>query len=79
LIEVNLALSLLPSRFTIAMIASEMPDAINPYSIAVAPDSKALNGASQACATSAASAVNRSLTQIANVTSISALYTPIHR
>ena len=29
----------MPSPFTIEMIASEMPAAIRPYSIAVAPDS----------------------------------------
>jgi hypothetical protein len=43
LIAVNLVLSLLPSPFTTAMMASEMPAAINPYSIAVAPDSSARN------------------------------------
>ena len=42
-IEVNLVLSLEPSPFTVAMIASAMPAAINPYSIAVAPDSSARN------------------------------------
>jgi hypothetical protein len=36
---VNLALSVLPSVFTKAMLAMEMPAAINPYSMAVAPDS----------------------------------------
>jgi hypothetical protein len=41
LIDVNLVLSLPPSPFTIAMIASEMPAAIKPYSIAVAPDQSA--------------------------------------
>jgi len=39
LIEVNFALSLTPSPFTTEMIASEIPAAINPYSMAVAPDS----------------------------------------
>src|SRR3954468_40650 len=39
LIEVNLLFRLAPRPFTIAMIASEMPAAISPYSIAVAPDS----------------------------------------
>ena len=39
LIEVNLAFRLLPRPLTTAMIASEMPAAIRPYSIAVAPDS----------------------------------------
>jgi hypothetical protein len=46
LIEPNLVLSLPPNPFTAAMIASAMPAAINPYSIAVAPDwsvTKALN------------------------------------
>ena len=37
--SVNLPLRLAPRPFTIAMIASEMPAAIRPYSIAVAPDS----------------------------------------
>ena len=37
--SVNLVLRLAPRPFTIAMIASEMPAAIRPYSIAVAPDS----------------------------------------
>jgi hypothetical protein len=43
LIDVNLELSFVPSPFTAAMMASEMPAAINPYSIAVAPDSSAMN------------------------------------
>jgi hypothetical protein len=43
LIEVNLVLILVPSPFTTAMIANEMPAAIKPYSIAVAPDSSARN------------------------------------
>ena len=43
LIEENLLLSLVPSPFTIAMIASEMPTAISPYSMAVAPDSSLRN------------------------------------
>jgi hypothetical protein len=43
LIDVNLVLSSVPSPFTAAMMASEMPAAINPYSIAVAPDSSAMN------------------------------------
>ena len=37
--SVNLVFRLAPRPFTIAMIASEMPAAIRPYSIAVAPDS----------------------------------------
>ena len=36
-------LTLLPSPFTAAMIASAMPAAIKPYSIAVAPDSSCRN------------------------------------
>ncbi len=43
LIEENLLLSLVPRPFTIAMIASEMPAAISPYSMAVAPDSSVRN------------------------------------
>src|SRR6186997_2846913 len=39
LIEVNLLNRLVPRPFTMVMIASEMPAAIRPYSIAVAPDS----------------------------------------
>jgi hypothetical protein len=39
LIAVNLVLSLVPTPFTAVMIASAMPAAINPYSMAVAPDS----------------------------------------
>ena len=38
LIEVNIVLRLVPKPFTTAMIASAMPAAIKPYSIAVAPD-----------------------------------------
>src|SRR5579871_5588065 len=38
LIEVNLAFRLVPRPFTTAMIASEMPAAMRPYSMAVAPD-----------------------------------------
>ena len=38
LIDVNLVLSLVPSPLITEMIASEMPAAISPYSIAVAPD-----------------------------------------
>ena len=43
LMAVNLVLSLVPSPFTAAIMASEMPAAISPYSIAVAPDSSARN------------------------------------
>jgi hypothetical protein len=43
LIEVNLVRRLVPSPFTTEMIASKMPAAIRPYSIAVAPDSSARN------------------------------------
>jgi hypothetical protein len=39
LIAENFELSAVPSEFTAAMIASEMPAAIRPYSMAVAPDS----------------------------------------
>src|ERR1700687_6442309 len=39
LIEVNLVFRLEPRPLTTAMIASEIPAAIRPYSIAVAPDS----------------------------------------
>ena len=43
LIEVNIPLRLLPRPLTIAMIAKEMPAAIKPYSIAVAPESSDTN------------------------------------
>jgi hypothetical protein len=43
LIDVNLVFSLPPIPFTTAMIASEIPAAINPYSIAVAPVSSVQN------------------------------------
>ena len=35
----NLALRVVPIALTVAMITTEMPAAIKPYSIAVAPDS----------------------------------------
>jgi hypothetical protein len=38
-IEVNVVLSLVPRPFTTVMMAMEMPAAIRPYSMAVAPDS----------------------------------------
>lgn len=38
LIELNLSLRVEPKPFTTAMIAREIPAAIRPYSIAVAPD-----------------------------------------
>jgi hypothetical protein len=43
LIEVNLVFSFGPRPFTTAMIANAIPAAINPYSIAVAPDWSAQN------------------------------------
>src|ERR1700682_1969680 len=43
LIEVNLSLRLVPKPFTTAIIASAIPAAIRPYSIAVAPDSSDRN------------------------------------
>jgi hypothetical protein len=43
LIAVNLVFNFAPRPFTIAMIASEMPAAIRPYSMAVAPVSSAQN------------------------------------
>src|SRR5262249_15725607 len=39
LMEVNFSFRFVPRPFTAAMIASEIPAAISPYSIAVAPDS----------------------------------------
>ena len=46
LIEVNLLWRLVPRPFTIEMMASEMPAAIRPYSMAVAADSSARNARS---------------------------------
>jgi hypothetical protein len=43
LIEVNLVLSFVPNPFTTAIIASAMPAAISPYSMAVAAVSSARN------------------------------------
>ena len=43
LIESNLVLRFEPRPFTTAMIASEIPAAIRPYSMAVAPDSSDKN------------------------------------
>jgi hypothetical protein len=43
LIDVNFVLSLVPRPFTTAMIASAIPAAISPYSMAVAPVSSARN------------------------------------
>src|SRR5262245_61996858 len=39
----NLVLRVEPIRFTVAMITTEMPAAMRPYSIAVAPDSSFRN------------------------------------
>ena len=43
LIEVNFVFRLLPRPLTAAIIVIEMPAAISPYSMAVAPDSSARN------------------------------------
>ena len=43
LIDVNFVLRFVPRPFTAAMIAIEMPAAISPYSIAVAPDRSSQN------------------------------------
>jgi hypothetical protein len=43
LIELNMVFKLLPSPLTTAMIASAIPAAISPYSMAVAPDSSFQN------------------------------------
>jgi hypothetical protein len=43
LIDVNMALRLVPRPFTAAMIAIEIPAAIKPYSMAVAPVSSRQN------------------------------------
>lgn len=39
----NLPFKVVPIAFTVAMITTEMPAAIRPYSIAVAPDSSFRN------------------------------------
>jgi hypothetical protein len=46
LMEVNFVFSLAPMPFTMLMMASEMPAAIKPYSIAVAPFSSRKNSRS---------------------------------
>jgi len=43
LIEVNFSFMVVPRPFTTVMIASAMPAAIRPYSIAVAPESSVQN------------------------------------
>jgi hypothetical protein len=43
LIDVKLVFSVVPRVFTAAIMASEIPAAIRPYSIAVAPDSSFQN------------------------------------
>jgi hypothetical protein len=43
LIELNMVFRLVPRPLTAAMIASEIPAAIRPYSMAVAPDSSDMN------------------------------------
>ena len=48
-IEPNLAFRVVPRPFTTAIIASEMPAAIKPYSIAVAPDSSFTKRATRVC------------------------------
>ena len=45
-IDPNVPLRLVPTPFTTLIIATEMPAAIRPYSIAVAPDSSARNARS---------------------------------
>jgi hypothetical protein len=42
-IEEKVVLSFVPRPFTTAMMAMEIPTAIRPYSMAVAPDSSAKN------------------------------------
>ena len=43
MIEVNLALRLVPRPFTAARMTIEIPAAISPYSMAVAPESSRKN------------------------------------
>ncbi len=49
LIDVKLVLSAVPTPLTAAMMATAMPAAIRPYSIAVAPDWSFANAASNLC------------------------------
>jgi hypothetical protein len=44
-IDPNVVLRLVPTPFTAAMIATAMPDAMRPYSMAVAPESSFRNAA----------------------------------
>jgi hypothetical protein len=55
LIEVNLSFSVVPRPFTAAIIASEIPAAISPYSIAVAPHSSFQKSTTNAFITSLSS------------------------
>src|SRR5450631_4481408 len=43
-IDVNLTFNFVPRPFTTAKMASATPEATRPYSLAVAPDSSAMNG-----------------------------------
>jgi hypothetical protein len=61
LIDENLVLSFTPIPFTTAMIASEIPAAINPYSMAVAPDSSARNRRMVVSSTIAAGPIGQTL------------------
>jgi hypothetical protein len=66
LIEVNLVFRLLPTPLTAVMIAIAIPAAINPYSIAVAPDSSArkfLNTRSIAVTSSLRTGIYRRITR----------------
>ena len=64
LMSVNLVFRLVPRPFTTAMIASEMPAAIRPYSIAVAPDSSEKNFKKIRCNFASSEILLRSFTPV---------------
>lgn len=64
LIEVNLSLRFVPRPFTTAIIASEMPAAIRPYSMAVAPDSSDKNFKKVRCNFASTEILLKSLTPV---------------
>jgi hypothetical protein len=64
LIDVNFSFRLVPNPLTTAMIASEMPAAIRPYSIAVAPDSSDKNFKKIRCNSASIEILLRSFTPV---------------
>jgi hypothetical protein len=61
LIETNFALSFVPRPLTATMIAIEIPAAIRPYSMAVAPDSSFMKRTKRLVITNSCSGVGSSL------------------